>query len=112
MSAMKASVITMFVIAAMLLRAHFVHAEGGQLESYYNDYLTKKIANCERIASISTGTTGKCWSKIRLVEVRAAQAKFYRQHREELVKEMVESNLGKKPHKIDHFLISKFQESA
>ena len=106
---MNASAITMFVVAAMLLGAHFVHAEGDQLESYYNDYLTKKIANCERIASISTG---KCSSKIRLVEMRSAQAKFYRKHRKELVKEMVESDLGKEPHKIDYFLITKFLESA
>jgi hypothetical protein len=40
---MNASAITMFVVAAMLLGAHFVHAEGDQLESYYNDYLTKKL---------------------------------------------------------------------
>ncbi|MGD8372098.1 MAG: hypothetical protein PVF76_03565 [Syntrophobacterales bacterium] len=106
---MKASVITMLLVAAMLLGANFVHAESGQLESYYNDCVTKKIANCKRIASTSTG---KSSSMIRLVEIRTAQAKFYRNHREELVKEMVARNIGKKQYKIDYFLITKFKETA
>ena len=49
---------------------------------------------------------------VRLVEMRSSQPKFCRKHREERVKEMVASNIGKKPHKIDQFLITKFQESA
>jgi hypothetical protein len=49
---------------------------------------------------------------VHLVEMRSVQAKFYRKNRKELVKEMVESDLGKEPHKVDYFLITKFQESA
>ena len=106
---MKRLMITLMAIAGLLLTASLAHADMSQLEMYYNDYITKKIVNCERIASMENHTNS---CMVRLVEMRSAQAKFYREHREELVKEMVESNFGKKPHKIDHFLIGKFQESA
>jgi hypothetical protein len=96
-------------IAGLLLSASLARADMSQLEMYYNDYITKKIVNCKRIASMNN-VESPC--VVRLIEMRSAQAKFYRKHREEQVKEMVESNLGKKPHKIDHFLVTKFQESA
>jgi hypothetical protein len=107
--AMKWLLITLMAIVGLLLAASFARADMSQLEMYYNDYITKKIVNCKRIASMNN-VESPC--VVHLVEMRSAQAKFYRKHREELVKEMVESNLGKKPHKIDHFLISKFQDSA
>ena len=106
---MKTSVITMFFIAAILLGANIVHATSGQLESYYNDCITKKITHCELIASMHAG---KSSSMIHLVEMRSAQAKFYRNHRRELIKEMVARNIGKKEYKIDFFLISKFEETG
>ena len=106
---MKGLLITLVAIVGLLLAAGLVHADMGHLELYYNDYLTNKIVNCERVASMKNH---KSSCMVQLLEMRSAQAKFYKKHREELVKEMVESNLGKKPHKIDHFLITKFQESA
>jgi hypothetical protein len=106
---MKESVITIMLVAAMLLGANFVHAERSQLESYYNDHITKKIVNCKRIASTKNQNNPYM---IRLVEMRSAQAKFYKKHREELVKEMVARNIGKEQHKIDYFLTTKFQEKA
>jgi hypothetical protein len=107
--AMKGLLITLVAIVGLLLAAGFARADMSQLEMYYNDYLTKKIVNCKRIASIENHTNS---CMVQLIEMRSAQAKFYRKHREELVREMVESNFGKKPHKIDHFLVIKFQEST
>jgi hypothetical protein len=106
---MKASVITIMLVAAMLLGANFVHAERSQLESYYIDCITKKIVNCERIASAKNH---KSPYMVRLVEMRAAQARFYRKHREELAKEMVARSIGTEQYKIDYFLTTNFQESA
>jgi hypothetical protein len=106
---MRRLLIALVAIVGLLLAASLAHADMSQLEIYYNDYITKKIVNCKRIASMNN-VESPC--VVRLIEMRSAQAKFYKKHREELVKEMVESNLGKKPHKIDYFLITKFQESA
>ena len=47
---------------------------------------------------------------VQLVEMRSAQAKFYRNHMKKLVEEMIARNIGTEPYKIDHFLITKFQE--
>ena len=91
------------------VRSSLTYADMSQLEMYYNDQITKKIVNCKRIASMENHTNS---CMVQLIEMRSAQAEFYKKHREELVKEMVDSNLGKKPHKIDHFLITKFQDST
>ena len=105
---MRELIITTVAIVGLLMAASFAHADMSQLELYYNDHITKKIVNCKRIAS-TKNHNNPCM--IRLVEMRSAQAKFYRKHREELAKEMVASNIGTEPHKMDHFLITKFQDS-
>jgi len=106
---MKRLIFTIVAIVGLLLVASLAHADMSELEMYYHDHITEKIINCERIASMENHTNS---CMIQLVEMRSAQANFYRKHREELVKEMVESEVGKEPHKVDYFLISKFQESA
>ena len=106
---MKGLMITIVAIVGLLLVASLAHADMSELEMYYHDHITGKIINCERIASIENHTNS---CMVQLIEMRSAQANFYRKHRKELVKEMVESDLGKEPHKIDYFLVSKFQESS
>ena len=101
-------IFTIVAIVGLLLVASLAHADMSQLELYYNDQITNKIVNCKRIAS-EKNHNNPCM--IRLVEMRSAQVKFDREHREELVKEMVRSNVGTKQHKIDYFLITKFQAS-
>lgn len=104
---MKKLVITIVVMVGLLLVASVFHADMTQLEAYYNECITKKIVNCQRIASMENHNN-PCFN--RLVKMRCCQAKFYRKHREELVREMIARNIGKKPHKIDYFLITKFKE--
>jgi hypothetical protein len=106
---MRELIITTVAIVGLLMAASFAHADSSQLEQYYNDCITDKIVNCERIASMNNHENS---CMVRLVEMRSAQAEFYRKHRKELVKEMVENHLGKKQHKIDHFLMTKFKEST
>ena len=105
---MKELIITTVAIVGLLMVASPANANSSRLELYYNDCITKKIVNCERIASMKNHKNSSMTS---LVEMRSAQAKFYRKHREELVQEMVARNIGREPHKIDHFLIIKFNES-
>jgi hypothetical protein len=105
---MKELIITIVAIVGLLMVASFANADSSRLELYYSDCITKKIVNCKRIASSKNHSSS---SMVRLVEMRSAQARFYRKHREELVREMVARNIGREPHKIDHFLITKFNES-
>lgn len=107
--AMKKLMLIVVAIVGLILGASVAHADMSQSELYYNDHITKKIVNCERIAATKNYKNS---SMVRLIEMRSAQAKFYRKHREELVKEMVARNIGTEPHKIDYFLITKFQESS
>jgi hypothetical protein len=50
--AMKKLVITIVVMVGLLLVASVFHADMTQLEAYYNECITKKIVNCQRIASM------------------------------------------------------------
>ena len=104
---MRMLIVTIVAIVGLLLVASLVHADMSQLEFYYYDCIIKKIANCERIASMKNHKNS---CMVQLVEMRSAQAKFYRNHMKEFVKEMIALNIGTEPHKIDHFLITKFQE--
>jgi len=107
---MKKLMITIVaIVVGLLVTASLANADMNELEMYYHDCITEKIINCERIASMNNHTNS---CMVQLIEMRSAQAKFYRKHRKELVKEMVESDLGKEPYKVDYFLISKFQDSA
>ena len=106
---MKRLIFTIVAIVVLLLVASPAHADMSELQMYYHDCITDKIFNCERIASMKNHENS---CMVRLMEMRSAQAEFYRKHRKELVKEMVENHLGKKQHKIDHFLMTKFKEST
>ena len=106
---MKELIITTAAIVGLQMAANPANPDSSWLELYYNDSITKKIVNCERIASMKNLKNSSMTS---LVEMRSAQAKFYRKHRGKPVKEMVVRNLGKEPHKIDHFLTTKFKEST
>jgi hypothetical protein len=107
--AMKRLIFTIVAIVGLLLVASLAHADMSESEMYYHDHITNKIINCERIASMENHSNS---CMVQLIEMRSAQANFYRKHRKELVKEMVESDLGKEPYKIDYFLVKKFQEST
>jgi hypothetical protein len=107
--AMKRLIFIIVAIVGLLLVASLARADMSELEMYYHDHITRKIISCETIASMENHTNS---CMVQLIEMRSAQANFYGKHRKELVKEMVESDLGKEPHKIDYFLISKFQDSA
>ena len=104
---MRRLIFTIVAIVGLLLVASLVYADMSQLKFYYYDCITEKIANCERIASMKNHKNS---CMVQLVEMRSAQAKFYRNHMNELVKEMIARNIGTEPHKIDHFLVTKFQE--
>lgn len=106
--AMKELIITTVAVFGLLMAASLTDAESSRLELYYNGCITQKIVNCKRIASDKNHTNSRM---IRLVEMRTAEAQFYKEHREELVREMIRLDVGKEPYKINYFLIKQFHNS-
>ena len=74
---MRELIITTVAIVGLLTQVSSANAGSSRLELYYNDCITKKIVNCERIASMKNHKNS---CMVRLVEMRSAQAKFYRKH--------------------------------
>ena len=94
-----AAFLTMFVVTS------FSYADTTTNETYYNDSITKKIAQCEQVASMASGTPV---SIKRCGEIRRLQAEFYKTHREKLITEMVRRNIAPEPYKVDFFLTTAF----
>jgi hypothetical protein len=103
---MKQSLTALIILSGVLLMINFSQADSSHLYAYYDAYMTEKITNCERIATISNCQNS---SLIELVKMRALQAEFYNKYRTELVENMVANDLGSEPYKIDYFLIKQFK---
>ncbi|SRR6056297_63677 len=104
---MKKGAMTLMIVLSVLFMASLAAAGNSQLEHYYNDYVTDKIMNCCKTASLLNHCQN-CRMK-ELKEMRAAQAKFYEQNRTELVKSMLKNEVGKISYKIDYLLITHFK---
>jgi hypothetical protein len=103
---MKQSLTALIILSGVLLMINFSQADSSHLYAYYDSYMTEKITNCQRIATISNCQNSPLAD---LVKMRALQAEFYNTYRTELVENMVASDVGKKPYKIDYFLIKQFK---
>jgi hypothetical protein len=103
---MKQSLAALIILSGVLLMINFSQADSSHLYAYYDAYMTEKITNCERIAAISNCQNSPLTE---LMKKRALQAEFYNKYRTELVENMVASDLGKEPYKIDYFLINQFK---
>ena len=90
-----------FVLAAISL------ANGGNLTTYYDNYLSMKIKHCKRVVSDLNSCYNSSMEK--LVEMRAAQAEFYQKNKPKLIQMMDSKKIGNQPHKIDYFLITRFK---
>lgn len=98
---MKKFMATIAVVFWVLVVISFGQTAIAATESYYNQYVDKKIAKLERL-----GEMVDSWSTcVRgCAEVKILKAKFFRAYKEELVREMVALRVEMKPYKIDYFL--------
>jgi hypothetical protein len=103
---MKKLIAALIILLGVLLTVNFSQADSSQLQSYYNDFITKKIANCERIASIDNHQNS---CVVKLVKMRALQAEFYKKYKKQLIEAMVVNNVGTESYKVDYFLITQFK---
>ena len=107
---MKTGTIVLIIALGLLVLPATAVAGNSELEHYYNDYITEKIYNCARTASIFDACCN-----VRMTEcevMRAEQAVFYQQNRAELVKAMLANDMGRQTFKIDYFLISRFKNAG
>lgn len=104
---MKKTVFTLVVIGGLLWMAGFAAAGSSQLEGYYDNYITGKINNCCKTVSVLHNCTNHRMGDLKTM--RAEQAKFYTENRDQLIRIMVEQGVGKEAHKIDYFLITEFK---
>ena len=102
---MKVATTIIAAFLAIFVAISFSSADTTRGEQYYNDCITKKIAQCEVVSSMASWTPA---SVKRCAEIRRLQADFYRTHRDELIAEMVRRNIAPEPYKVDYFLTTSF----
>jgi hypothetical protein len=105
---MKKTMTMIAVALCALVVVGFFQAAIATPESYYNQYLSKKIAKLERqrkmVDSWSACVKG-------CAEFKTLKANFLRTHREELIREMVALKVEMKPYKVDYYLIKAFSNA-
>lgn len=101
---MKRSIVLKVFVAVVLLNAALVLAQLTQ-EDFYNTCIDKRIAECEVKASLEDSQSPHL---LRLVVINRDQAAYYKENREELIKQMLSTHLETKAHAVDHFLIKAF----
>ena len=101
------------IIAALLMVFTLIGAfplkgfsgEAEQLKKHYNDYISQSIAKNQSKASLQNSRS----VKLRICGVLCEQkVVFLTNHRETLVDEMIENQIGTKAYKIDHYLNRRF----
>ena len=104
---MKTKIIALIIVSGLLLVTGSAIAGNSQLEHYYNDYITQKIYNCCKTASLFKECQNASMKE--LAEMRAAQAIFYEQNRADLIKGMLSHDVSIEAYRIDYFLITQFK---
>ncbi len=104
---MKKVIIIFMIVLGIFVVGNISSAGEGGLKAYYNDYLSMKIRNCSQTAALFN----TCYNlrMYELIKMRAAQAEFYEENRKELIEMMLSNGIGRKAHKIDYFLITRFK---
>jgi hypothetical protein len=102
---MKAIMTIIGVVSATFVVASLCYAGGMTSKSYYHSAITRKIAQCEQVASMHTGTPA---SIRHAAKIRRVQAEFYKAYRDELVAEMARRNIRPQPYRVDYFLTTAF----
>jgi hypothetical protein len=76
-----------------------------ELESFYGNYIDRHISRCE---SKSARINSKSEHIRHEAALHTLMGAFFRDHRDELVKEMIAKDIGTKKHQVDYYLNSRF----
>ena len=102
---MRKTLIITIVIGALLFFASFLQADDTLLASYYNDYISIKIAQCNQQATMINAKSDCIKS---CTKMRVLLAKFLTEHKAELVEDMLVRKVDMKPYRVDYFLTKAF----
>jgi hypothetical protein len=104
----KTFTIIPMVILLVLFGAHSVMSldtKTAELESLYENYIDGHISRCESKAARINSKSEHIRNE---AAVHTLMGAFFRDHRDELVKEMIAKDIGTKKHQVDYYLNSKF----
>lgn len=95
----------MSLASAFPVTPHFLYAQEHGVESFYDYCIDSKVDRCLLQASRKHSRS----EEIRKSAERAQrQADFYRMHKDELIREMVDRDIGFQQHQVDYFLNKSF----
>lgn len=106
----KISAVVLLACGLVFVLSSFAAAEDVSQETFYREYIGKKIARCEQKAEMLS----KCQTaNLQEYSARAReQSAFYRNNADNLVQMMVEGNVPQKNYKIDYLLIKAYADPA
>ena len=107
-TALIISTMLMVVILVGALPATGQADEEGQLEKYYNEYISKSILKNQSKTSLQYSKSENLRSSGAVCEQKVA---FLTSNRDTLVDEMIQNKIGTKPYKIDYYLNKRFHET-
>jgi hypothetical protein len=98
---MKGRILVLLVLG-MCTVFSLAHADITTRDPFYKSWIEKEIERCQVRANLanSKGDNLRYYG-----EKAAAQAIFYHHSKHSLVRDMVETSVGKKPYKISYFLV-------
>jgi hypothetical protein len=106
---MKTKAITILVSVICIMLFGFSPAVGKssttKIYSLYEDMVDKEITKCERKAAMATSKFDKVRSA---AEISGSKADYFRLHKKELIKDMMDEQIGLKAYKVQYFLNMKF----
>ncbi|MDZ7832627.1 MAG: hypothetical protein U5L07_12810 [Desulfobacterales bacterium] len=104
---MKKTIFALIVTGCLLGTAGFAAAGSSALEGYYDNYIMKKINNCYKTASVLQKCDNPRVSDLK--RMQSEKAIFYTENKAQLIRSMIEKNVGSEPYKLDYFLITEFK---
>ena len=100
-------VVTSFMIMIGAIQISAESQSDEHQKKIYETCIVKKIAKCQSKTILKTSRS----ENLQLTaEIAANQARFLTLNKDTLVNEMMEKSIGQKPHKIEHYLNSRFYE--
>jgi len=104
----KTFAIFFMVIFLTLFGAHLAMSfdtKTTELESLYRNYIDGHISRCESKSARINSKSEHIRNEAALHTLMGA---FFRDHKDELVKEMIAKDIGTKKHQVDYYLNSRF----
>ena len=103
------TVLSLTVAASVLVLSTFstigITEDTGGLETFYGTFIDDLISRCDLKKAMCDS---KCESIRNSVSLYILKASFYKYYKEELIREMIDKQMGTNPHRIYYYLNVRF----